>query len=189
MALKDCAIAYTQYKDLKQKAAVDRAREVEREKERKDRKTRSTVHGDGFTMEDPGTVKIRRAPHPQETPGLFERFCAAIKNTVLRQPATEPSGGRPRDLPEKILSVPESAYDLAMRIRAADFDKAVACLAAHRKDGWYDVIGKNVVNAINRSYIAHGNSPLKALDDLAPMLAKLEPSSLPPPPPLKGPLL
>lgn len=80
--------------------------------------------------------------------------------------------------------------DMSLKMIYSGFDlqDTVRCLAKHKKDGWYAVIGQDVVKAINDAFIAHNNSPQDALRNLAPMLSKLEPPKVTPQAP-KGPLL
>lgn len=88
----------------------------------------------------------------------------------------------------KIFGASPKTITLLLENTSREFDQCVRCLASHKADGWYDAIGRNVVAEIDRAYATQDNRPLKALDRVAPILAKLEPPKAHSPPP-KGPLL
>lgn len=89
----------------------------------------------------------------------------------------------------KIHGVSSESTTLLLKILSKRFDDSVRCLESHKTDGWYDAIGPNVVAEIDLAYATQSNSPIKALDRVAPMLAKLEPLSPVTPHQRKGPLL
>lgn len=193
-ALRECAIQYLACKDAAPKAEISSAQETERKRSALPAfdETCTPVQGDGFFMAERPNRRPARADMPIKAQGNGLKAMFGIVSFLRRWilPGTSSS---PQADPARESYVSRGAskrtYELLLAAEVHRFHEAVLCLAGHKNSGWYKTVGDDVVAAIDQAYADHGNDPLKALDAVAPTLAKLEASPAPAPPRRTGPLL
>ncbi|MGE0269593.1 MAG: hypothetical protein AB7S78_14175 [Candidatus Omnitrophota bacterium] len=200
-ALRKHAIDYMKYKEPGQRNYVRAGKERQRAQEAAKKTRPSVVEGDGFIMSDSRWTpypspnrEMKDASVKKEGNGLKTAFSfvSFIRGWIFpgsKSPDQTESAEAQRKPRYEPRGLSKESRELLLLLKSRDFHDAVSCLAAHKKDGWYDAIGNDVVKAIDQAYATHDNDPMKALDAVAPMLAKLEAAPPPPPPPRKGPLL